>query len=81
MPVYTCQAYGLTRHFIPRDIKPDWDWDHPALHDYKYLLVTVDGYRYAKIPKTTVAYIVIDEDDNGDPIIQRWAIKDFRPCW
>ena len=30
--------------------------------------------RYAKIFKT-VAYIVVDQDDNGAPVIEKWQIK------
>lgn len=32
------------------------------------------GYRYATVKKT-VAYVVVDEADNGDPIIEKWDIK------
>jgi hypothetical protein len=34
------------------------------------------GYRYGKVLKT-VAYIVVDEDDNG-PIVMKWNVKEFR---
>lgn len=30
------------------------------------------------IVKKTVAYIMIDEDDNGNPVWEKWAIKDHR---
>jgi len=33
--------------------------------------------RFAKVLKT-VAYIVIDEDANGDPVVEKWAIKGHR---
>ena len=32
------------------------------------------GYRYANVKKT-VAYIVVDEDEYGDPIEEKWDIK------
>lgn len=32
------------------------------------------GYRYANVKKT-VAYIVVDEDEYGDPIEEKWYIK------
>jgi hypothetical protein len=35
------------------------------------------GYRYA-IVKKTVAYIVVDEDENGLPICDKWLIKGHR---
>ncbi len=34
-------------------------------------------YRYAKILKT-VAYIVVDEDATGGPVVEKWFLKDHR---
>lgn len=33
--------------------------------------------RLAKVLKT-VAYIVVDEDENGNPVIEKWSIKQHR---
>ena len=30
------------------------------------------GWRYANVKKT-VAYIVVDEDDHGQPVIEKWS--------
>jgi len=35
------------------------------------------GWRYANVKKT-VAYIVVDEDDYGQPVIEKWAIRKNR---
>ena len=35
--------------------------------------VVGSGYRYAKVLKT-VAYIVVDEDDDG-PVVEKWYLK------
>lgn len=35
------------------------------------------GWRYANVKKT-VAYIVVDEDDCGQPVIEKWSIKNHR---
>ena len=35
------------------------------------------GWRYANVKKT-VAYIVVDEDDHGQPVIEKWTIKNHR---
>jgi len=35
------------------------------------------GWRYANVKKT-VAYIVVDEDDYGQPVIEKWSIKNHR---
>lgn len=36
--------------------------------------VAFDGWRYAKVLKT-VAYIVVDEDEYGNPVTEKWDIK------
>jgi len=36
--------------------------------------VNDSGWRYANVKKT-VAYIVVNEDDNGQPVIEKWSIK------
>lgn len=35
------------------------------------------GWRYALVKKT-VAYIVVDEDDSGRAVIEKWSIKGHR---
>ena len=35
------------------------------------------GFRYARVLKT-VAYIVVDEDEYGDAVIEKWSIKKKR---
>ena len=32
------------------------------------------GWRYANVKKT-VAYIIVDEDDGGGPVLERWFLK------
>ena len=44
---------------------------------FKHKLWTLDGHRYALIKKT-VAYIVVDEDDAGLPVIEKWDIKQHK---
>lgn len=36
----------------------------------------MSGWRYAKVLKT-VAYIIVDEDENG-PVIEKWDLKNNR---
>ena len=45
--------------------------------EYPHKLWTLDGYRYARVLKT-VAYIVVDEDEYGLPVVQKWNIKQHR---
>lgn len=47
--------------------------------EFPYLIAvgpcnTFDEFRYAKILKT-VAYVSIDEDAEGKPIVEKWDIK------
>ena len=35
------------------------------------------GWRYANVKKT-VAYICVDEDEFGLPVIEKWQIKNYR---
>lgn len=35
------------------------------------------GFRFANVKKT-VAYVVVNEDDHGNPIVERWEIKNHR---
>jgi len=37
-------------------------------------LVNDQGYRYANVKKT-VAYVCVDEDDYGQPVVEKWDIK------
>lgn len=39
--------------------------------------VNDSGWRYALVKKT-VAYIVVDEDESGQPVVQKWSIKAHR---
>ena len=50
----------------------DWAADCP------HIVFMSDGSpRYATVKKT-VAYIVVDEADNGHPVAERWPIKRHR---
>ena len=40
-------------------------------------VVHAQGYRYGTVKKT-VAYIVVDEDEFGLPVIEKWNIKRHR---
>ena len=37
-------------------------------------LVNDQGYRYANVKKT-VAYICVDEDEYGNPVVEKWNLK------
>lgn len=42
-----------------------------------HLIAVHGGTRYARVMKT-VAYVVVDEDADGQPVIEKWAIKGHR---
>ena len=47
------------------------------MRHYPHKLWTLDGFRYANIHKT-VAYIVTDEDEYGNPVVEKWQIKQHK---
>jgi hypothetical protein len=48
---------------------------NPEWSDMPHEVAMSDGsFRFAKVLKT-VAYIVIDEDEFGEPVIEKWNIK------
>lgn len=47
--------------------------------DYPHIIwvgsgATDSGYRYANVKKT-VAYVVVDEDEFGLPVVEKWHLK------
>ena len=47
------------------------------LYNLPHLIETSDGYRLARVLKT-VAYIAIDEDAEGRPVLEKWHIGSHR---
>lgn len=47
-----------------------------AEYNMKVWLQGGDAYRLAKVLKT-VAYVVVDEDEHGQPVVERWPTKQF----
>lgn len=43
--------------------------------DFPHILHTFDGIRYARI-EDEVAFIAVDEDEYGMPVVETWKIKD-----
>ena len=39
-------------------------------------LVNDQGYRYGEVKKT-VAYVAVDEDEFGLPVVEKWQLKKF----
>ena len=51
------------------------DFGHGPFTRFPHLVWVGDGqYRYAEVLKT-VAYIVVDEDECGLPVVEKWEIK------
>jgi hypothetical protein len=53
-------------------------WDQFAVQ-FPHKLWTLDGFRYARVLKT-VAYICVDEDEYGQPVVEKWNITN-RKIW
>ena len=50
-----------------------WGLKHNLIHKVDVL----DGYRCA-IVRNTVAYVAVDQDEYGNPILERWTITKRR---
>lgn len=54
------------------------DTELSPFEGFNQLVCVADhSYRYCNIKKT-VAYIVVDEDDNGNPVVQKWNINSLK---
>lgn len=72
--------------FIEKDHGNLFEYDlhgESRLPDYPHRVwvsenpVNDSGWRYALVKKTVV-YIVTDEDESGQPVVQKWSIKGHR---
>ena len=53
------------------DSSKEWPYKVWVTHP---ILGLDSGWRYAKVLKT-VAYLMVDEDEYGDPVVEKWLIK------
>jgi len=87
---YTKQFPLLLGSFVEKDggklfeyaVRPDEGIDFaPDCPHIVYVTNAIEGvdmgFRYAKVLKT-VAWIAVDEDDNGEPVYEKWDIKQHR---
>ena len=42
-------------------------------NDLEFEIDVLDGVRYAKLLKTVV-YVCVDEDSEGNPVLEKWSI-------
>ena len=86
-PVSVCFDIGdgsLLGSFVEKDHKNIFEFSAnndndpwSAAFPHKIWLNHDETFRYGTVKKT-VAYVVIDEDDFGKPVIEKWKIKDHR---
>ncbi len=67
------QEKEFGKYFEFRLAEPD-SWGAIASFPYCIAVGCLGETRYAKVLKT-VAYVVVDQDSNGDPIVEKWSIK------
>ena len=69
--------------FIEKDVKgnhtyvPNDEGENTSTWEFPHKLITNDGFRYARVLQT-VAYIAVDEDAYGQPIVEKWGIYSHR---
>ena len=75
--MFTEKTHGHAFGFCEND-EPN-SWTHAF--DLPHLVEVGDHigwpYRYAKVLKT-VAYVVVDEDEHGRPVVEKWDIRKHR---
>ena len=69
--------HAETRVFFEYSARPDGDRPGLSVVDFPSRVFTCDGDRAARILKT-VAYVVIDEDADGEPIVEKWPLASNR---
>ena len=70
------KEYGNPFEYSNNDDPYSWCEDFPH-KIWVGDVVNGNGYRYG-IVKKTVAYVSVDEDEYGQPVIEKWHIKRHR---
>jgi hypothetical protein len=47
------------------------------IEKFPHLIFVTGGTRYAMVKKT-VAYVIVDEDADLNPVVEKWNIKSYR---
>lgn len=72
--IFIEQSVGNYFEFSLNDVDTMGDWPHKV---WVGGLVNDQGFRFARVLKT-VAYIVVDEDEMGQPVVEKWNIKSLK---
>lgn len=71
----------MNSYFVERDVgntfpykKTKDDWAIKNGLPYEIELCKTENKRYARILKT-VAYVAVDEDEYGKPVLEKWHLK------
>jgi hypothetical protein len=83
MGLATMQDYQSTvGQFVEKDVRGTHEYslntdEMTGAWEFPHILHTLDGYRYARVLKT-VAYIAVDEDEYGLPVVEKWDITSHK---
>ena len=56
----------------------DYSSGFAPLSDFPHIVFVGDkSFRYAEVKKT-VAYVVVNQDKDGNPVVEKWNIKNHR---
>lgn len=72
---FTEADYGNLFEYAVRPEKTFAPADFAA--DCPHIVFMNESYRFAKVLKT-VAWICVDEDENGQPVYEKWQLKKHR---
>lgn len=65
------KEYKMYFEYVPAE--PE-SWGETFGFPFKIVVGSLGETRYAKVYKT-VAYVVVNEDEYGNPVIEKWQIK------
>lgn len=75
---FTEKTCDQTFEFANRSEVPGWaDLTFAPEYTHTVWVGSAGEYRYARVLKTVV-YIITDEDENGNPVVEKWDIKGHR---
>lgn len=63
------------RHSAPADDFCSYGW--ADMQDFPHVIFTTDGRRYARVLKT-VAHVIVDENEFGQPVVEKWNLRGHR---
>ena len=83
-PYNECVAKRVKGYFTNAEFRTHFEYGEPAPEEFvpfpgyeTKVWMRHDMWRWAKVVATR-AYVVVDEGPNGEPVVERWVIRNHR---